>query len=345
MTDQPQQNQPYRDDEIDLRKFFQAIGNFFVNIGHGFIRLILAFRRITIRYKALLIAAIILGIIAGFAANKIFEPYYRTSLLLKSEYLNAKLVDNSLAKLNLLCEEDDRTGLAKVLNIELEVAENIVEFEFEPFIAEADVVEVELLKQKLEDLKIEKQDIDRVIRQIEIQNRDTYQVSVLVNDINIIQNLESAIVGYFKHTPYIANRIKNNQENQIQLIAKLTNDVAQLDSLKEAYNLNLKSQAENPSEASSNLILGESGVVDPIRAYSEGISLFRQLQAVKTNFELASDFELVDGFTTFSKPDSPGLLKSIVIMVGIFLALAYGLIFLIELNKYLNKVEKEGFGN
>lgn len=345
MTDQAPQNQQYRDDEIDLRKLFQAIGNFFVNIGRGIVRMILAIRRATFRYKVLLLVAIVVGLAVGFAVNKLFEPFYRTSLLLKSEYLNAKLVDNSLAKLNLLCQEKDRNGLAKVLNIELAVAENIVEFEFTPFIAEEDVVEVELLKQKLEDLKIDKKDIDKVIEQIEIENRNTYQVSVLVNDTEIILNLQDALVGYFKNNPYTANRIKANRETQEQLIAKLTNDVAQLDSLKEAYNLNLKSQANKSTEASSNLILGESGVLDPTRAYSQGVDLFKQLQEAKTDYELGSDFELVDGFTTFSKPDSPSLVKSMAMFIGVFLGLAYGLILLIEINKYLNRIEEEGFRN
>jgi len=130
MSDQPPQQQSYQDDEIDLRKLFQAMGNFFINIGHNFIRLILAIRRVTKRYKVLLIAAIILGIIFGLGYNKIRKPYYQTSLLLKSDYFNTKLVDNNIAKLNLLCEEKERHGLAKVLNISDEVASNIIEFDY-----------------------------------------------------------------------------------------------------------------------------------------------------------------------------------------------------------------------
>lgn len=345
MTDQAPQNQNYRDDEIDLRKLFQAIGNFFINIGRSFVRLIIAIRRVTFNYKVLLIAAAVVGLLAGVAANQFLKPYYKTSMLLRSGYLNAKLVDNSLTKLNLLTEEEEKSGLAKVLGISEEVAENIVEFEFEPFVAEADVVEIELLKQKLEDLQVETQDIDRVIRQIDIENRNTFMISVLVNDVTIIENLEEALVSYFRDNPFVANRIKTNRERLEQLIAKLTNDVAMLDSLKTAYNLNLKLQAEKPgSDATNNVYLGESGAVNPVTVYYQGINLFEQLQNNKRTLELGSDFEVVDGFTTFSKPESPGLLKSMVIGAGILLGLAYLLIILVEVNKYLNRVEKEGFG-
>ena len=92
MSEQPQQQPSYQDDEIDLRKLFQAIGNFFVNIGHGFINIVLATRRATSNYKILLIAAIVVGLVAGLAFNKFSKPYYQTSLLIKSDYLNTKLV-------------------------------------------------------------------------------------------------------------------------------------------------------------------------------------------------------------------------------------------------------------
>ena len=70
MSDQPSQQQPNRDDEIDLRKLFQAIGNFFVNIGHGIIRMILTFRRVTFSYKFLLSIAAVIGIVAGVSYNQ-----------------------------------------------------------------------------------------------------------------------------------------------------------------------------------------------------------------------------------------------------------------------------------
>jgi hypothetical protein len=344
MTEQSPQKQEYREDEIDLRKLFQSIGNFFVNIGRGFVKLIIAFRRITFKYKVLLIVAILVGLVAAFGASRVIKPYYRTSMLLNSIYLNNKLVDNGLAKLNLLCQENERTGLAKVLKISPEVAKNIVSFDFEPFVTQSDVVEIELLRQKLEDLKIDKSDVNLVIERIRIQNRNTYQVTVLVNDVDIIENLEAAIVNYFGENPYIANRIRTNKERHQQLINKLTADVAMLDSLKTAYNLNLKLQADQPSsDASNNVFLGESGAVNPVTVYSQGVTLFEQLQGYKRSLELGSDFELVDGFTVFSKPDSPGLIKLSVIMMALFVGLAYGIILLIEINKYLNRIEEHGF--
>lgn len=343
MSLQTSNSETYRDDEIDLKKLFQAIGNGISNFGKWLIMLVVRFRRTTLRYKFLLITLIILGAILGFVYNKITKPYYKTSLLLTSNYFNDRLIDNSISKLNALCGEDNASGLAELLQIKPEVAENIRRFDYQPLVSEEDLVEIEVLKQKLSELKAKNDDIQRVINQISIENKDSYIISVEVYDNKIIDRLEEALVDYFRNNSYIKNRIRTTKDSQLQLIDKLEKDISQLDSLKHAFNLNLKANASRKGETSSNVYVGESGTIDPTRVYSEGVTLFQQLLTVRKNMELGSDFELIDGFTNFSKPDSPGLMKTSVISALLFLGIGYLIIMLIEINKYLNKVEKERF--
>ena len=343
MTDQQKTPPQYHDDEIDLRKLFQAIGRFFGNIGREFINILIRIKRATVNYRILLIVAIVLGVASGIAYNKFGKPVYQTSMLLSSEYFNAKLIGNSIDKLNLLCEEPERLGLAKVLGVDNEIALNIVKFEFEPFVTEQDLVEIEVLQQKLEELKVADQDINRVVQQIEIQNKNSFYISVRVYDINIIGDFQNALVGYFHNNPYIKNRVKVKKSNQEHLIAKLEGDIATLDSLKKSFNLNLQTMATRPNESSNNVYVGESGLLDPISVYAQGVSLFRQLQQVREQMELGSDFEVIDGFTVFSKPESPGLLRGLVYAISIWLVIAYIVITLLEINKYLTRIEKERF--
>ncbi|MCB0496653.1 MAG: hypothetical protein KDC79_11010 [Cyclobacteriaceae bacterium] len=338
-------NSEYREDEIDLRKLFQAIGKGFSNVGKGIINAIIRIKRTTLRYRILLIAMLIVGVIAGALFTEVSKPYYRTSMVISSDYFNSRLVDNSLEKLNSLCKENDRSGLAQVLNINKEVAENIKEFDYEPMVSEQDVVDVEVLKQKLEELKVKDTDISKVIDQINIENKNSYIISVYVYDNRIIDNLQNALVAYFANNPYIKNRVRINKDNQLRLIDKLQADISQLDSLKHAFNLNLKANASRKGETTSNVYVGESGALNPTEVYTEGVSLYRQLLSVRKEMELGSDFELIDGFTVFSKPESPGYLKASAFSALIFLGLAYLIIIIIETNRYLNKVEKERFNS
>lgn len=334
----------YRDDEIDLRKLFQSIGNGFSNIGKAFINLIIRIKRVSIAYKILLITVIVAGIVVGVVFNKVSKPYYNTSMLLSSEYFNARLVENNVDKLNTLCEEEERNGLANILDIEVDIAKNIIGFDFEPLVSEQDIVDVEVLKQKLEELKVKDPDISKVINQIEIQNKQTYIITVHVLDNTIVGDLESSLVDYFKNNPFVYNRIKIQRNNLLDLIAKLKGDLAQLDSLKNLYNLNLKASASRTGEpASGGVYVAESGTLDPTSFYTQSIGLYRQLQRAQKQVELGDDFEVIDGFTVFSKPESPSLAKATVFSTLIFLGIGYLLIILIETNKYLNRIEKERF--
>ena len=336
-------NNNFRDDEIDLRKLFQSIGNGFSNLGKWLVTLVVRFRRSTLKYKFLLITMVVIGAIAGFVFTEVTKPYYKTSMLISSEYFNSRLIENSIDKLNSLCAEESRNGLASVLHIKENVAGNIRAFDYEPLISEQDLVDVEVLKQKLSELKVKDTDIQKIINQIDFENKNTFTITVEVFDNKIIDRLEEAVVSYFRDNPYVKNRIRINKENQIKLIEKLQADISQLDSLKHAFNLNLKANASRKGETSSNVYVGESGAMNPTEVYSEGVSLYRQLLNVREEMELGSDFELIDGFTSFSKPESPGLLKASVMTALIFLGLGYLLIILIEINRYLDKVEKEEF--
>lgn len=344
MSEQNPNTDNYRDDEIDLRKLFQAIGKGFLNIGDAFVNLLIRFRRVTITYKFLLVAMIIAGIISGFAFNKVSKPYYTTSMLLSSSYFNTRLFDNNIEKLNTLCDEEERTGLAKLLNIDIAVAKNIREFRYEPLVSEEDVVGIEVLKQKLGELKVSEPDIQKVIDQLYIQNKRTYVISLDVFDNSIIESLQGSIVDYFENNPYVKNRLKSNKENQLNLIAKLKGDLKQLDSLKNLFNLNMKASADRKGEsATSNVYVGESGALDPGSFYTQSIDLYKELQSTETAMALGTDFEVRDSFTVFTVPESPSLLKAIVYSAGIFFGLGYLLILFIVINKYLSRIEKKRF--
>jgi len=334
----------YRDDEIDLRKLFQSIGKGFANIGSGFINMIIRIRRASITYKFLILIMVGLGAVAGLVFNKATKPVYSTSLLLSSDYFNNKLFENNIDKLNALCKEGNSIALSKLLNIEVDVASSIKKVEFEPMVTEQDVVDAKVFKEKLEILKVKDSEVEKILEQIDLQNNTTYKVIIYVLDNNVIVDLEESIVAYFRNSPFVKNRIDATKKGQSSLINKLSNDIKQLDSLKKLFNLNLRAEAGRKGETSSNsLLIGESSGLDPVRFYAQSIRLYEQLQETQQQLELGDDFEVIDGFTVFSKPESPGIIKAIALSMLLFIGLAYLIIILLEINKYLNNVEKERF--
>src|SRR5262249_12238281 len=142
-------------DEIDLGALFSKIGSFFRSLGTGLIKLLALVRNVPINNKRLFIFLIMIGGLAGYAySGFIKKKFYESSMILSSEYLNKRIVDNAVGKLNLLALEESPSGLASVLHVSDSIADNIVKFESKPFVAEKELIELEVLKEQLKSAQL-----------------------------------------------------------------------------------------------------------------------------------------------------------------------------------------------
>src|SRR5258708_39816539 len=129
-------------DEIDLGQVFAKIGDFFKSIGFAVVRLLALLRNTPMQNKRLFIVFILAGGALGFSYSSFLKKkFYDSSLILSSEYLNKRIVDSAIGKLNLLADEESSKGLATGLHISDSLAGNIVKFDFKPFVAERELIE------------------------------------------------------------------------------------------------------------------------------------------------------------------------------------------------------------
>jgi len=259
-------------------------------------------------------------------------------MILSSNYLNKRLVDNTIEKLNLLANEENKHGLAKALNISDSLAKNIVEFKAKPFIEETDLIELEVLKEQLRNAQAESKNgkvIEQVIQRIEIENRHAFEITVRTYNPSVIETLQTALVSFFKDNEYIKRRIEVNQRNLLEKRTKLTHDLQKLDSLKFIIYDNYRNMAAQSKQGSNNVILSDKSVTNPIEVYTQDLDLYNQLQNINRQIYIRSDFEVVDGFTEFSEPASASLKINIAISILIGIAVAYLIVVFTAFNKYL----------
>ena len=329
-------------DEIDLGVLFSKIGDFFKNIGIGFMRFIALIRRIPLENKALFGSLIFIGLAIGISYSGFFKKkFYSTTMILSSNYLNKRIMDNTIEKLNLLAEEKDKKGLARVLGISDSLASNIHEFEAKPFVAEAELIELEVLKEQLKSFQATNKNekvIEQVIGRIEIENRHAFEISVSVYNPTVVKELEIALVKYFKNNEYLKKRVDITKTNMLARKEKLIGESLKLDSLKDVIYANYQNMAAQSRQGSNNVILSDKAVTNPIEIFKEDIDLYNQLQSIDRSLYLQEDFEIVDGFTEFSKPTSDGTVKVSAYAVLIAIALGYLLVALFSFNKYLDKL-------
>jgi len=335
------QKQVSSSEEIDLGALFSKIGDFFRNVGLGFLKLLALIRRIPLENKSSFIILIAAALIIGISYSTFWKKkFYATTMILSSEYLNKRIVDNTIEKLNLLANEDNKKGLASVLQISDSLAENIHDFEAKPFIAESEIIELELLKEQLKNAQTADNEnvIKNVIERIGIENRHAFEITVRVYNPTVVRQLETALVNYLKNNEYLKKRVEITKSNMLARKQKLIGESQKLDSLKSVIYANYQSMAAQSRQGSNNVILSDKAVTNPIEIFDQDINLYNEIQFIDRFLYLQSDFEVVDGFTEFSKPSSAGLVKISAIAILIAIGLGYLLVGLLSFNKYLDKL-------
>ncbi len=304
-----QKQRPVSGDEIDITQFFRWIGRGFSKLGTSIIAGMAGLRRQFLENKLFFVAIIVVGLISGALYTELVrKEYYRSSMVLRCDYLNTQSLRNAIDKFNLLSSERDTEGLQAAFGIDAATASNVQRFDFRPLYLEEDVVQMEVLREQLNNLTTEKEElVDKVIDRLKVENKDSYEIIVFVYDPDIVQSLEKAIVDYFRNSPYIRTRIESNREMLVRRKAKLESELRKLDSLKLAMFQNYSFVAQKSSGSNNVVVGGEEGWADPVRIFEIDLSLYADLEDVRKKLEILPDFEVVDGFTSFKKSETAAL--------------------------------------
>ncbi len=323
MEDQKQRSN--NTDEIDLAQFFRWIGKGFSNLGNSILSGIAGLRNTFYNNRVFFLGVIILGLILGALYSELLKKdYYKSSMVLSCDYLNTQILKNTIDKFNLLAEEKGLEGLQRELNIDSATARNIQKFEFKPFVSEDDVVEMEVLKEQLNNVTGEKKElVDKVVSRLEIENKNAYEISVFVYDPEIVKPLEAALVKYFRMNNYIKRRIEINLVSLKERKTKLEAELRKLDSLKVVLFKNYQAFAQK-SRGSNNVVVGgEEGLTNPLEVFTRDLDLYQDLQDVERRLYINPDFEVVDGFTSFKEPESASLPDILAISLLLSILIGY----------------------
>ena len=322
---EPTRQESKSTDEIDLTQFFRWVGRGFSRFGTSILFGLASLRNLFFSNRLFFAGIIVLGLLFGGLYSQLLKKeYYKTSMVLSCDYLNTQILRNTIEKLNLLCEEEQRKGLMAELKLDSVTATNVQKFEFATFVSEDDVVEMEVLRAQLNNVAANQKDvIEKVISKLTITNKNAYMISAYVYDPRIVKSLETAIVNYFRESDYIKNRIEISRTNLLARKEKLVQESGKLDSLKVVLYQNFQTMAKQPSRGSNNVILGDERLVNPLDVYTRDMDINKELLEVDKQLYLKSDFELVDGFTTFQQPESASLFKILVISFFISWVMGY----------------------
>lgn len=330
-------------DEIDLSQLFRWIGQGFRNFGQGILNALASLRSLFFENKVFFAFMIVSGIAVSVIFSEFLQKkHYASSMIVSCDYLNSRILTNSMDKLNLLCLEKEREGLANELKIDINTAKNILRFDSKAFVSEKDLIEIEVLKEQLNNVVAEKKEIvNKVIAKIEIENKNAFLIEVKVLDPSIIKNLEQALVNYIRDNSFVQNRIAANERTLLERKAKLQRESKKLDSLKAVLFDNFASMAkENNRPGSNNVILSDKYLTNPLDVFKQDLEIHSELQRINFELSVKPDFEVIDGLTSFKEPDNAGLPKVLVIAFLISWVVGYLILGLVKFDRYLSTLSK-----
>jgi hypothetical protein len=320
-----QKQRPHDRDEIDLAQFTRWIGRGFSNLGNSIIAGIAGLRNLFHANRVFFLGIIIPGLILGALYSELLKKdYYKSSMVLSCDYLNTQILRNTIQKFNLLAAEHDTENIQEVMTIDDATARNIQKFEFRSFVSEDDVVQMEVLREQLNNVTGEKKElVDKVIERLEIENKNAYEISVYVYDPSIVKPLEKALVDYFRGNSYIQRRIESNERNLKARQIKLEKELRKLDSLKAVLFKNYEALARTNRGSNNVVVGGEEGPSNALDIFTKDLELHEELQEVNEKLFLSPDFEIVDGFTSFKEPESASLPDVLAISLLLSILIGY----------------------
>lgn len=340
--EQGDSRQSRREDEIDIGHIFKLIGRAFTRFGQGLFFGVATLRYLFIQNRLFFAIVIIVGLVFGGVYVKLIrKDVYRTSMILSSDYHNPRLLESIFNKINQLADQKDKTALAQLLQIDEKTATSIKKFTFEPFMAEDDLIEIEVLREQLMIVSREKQvDVDGILDRLKTANKRVFEISAAVYDPQVIKELESALVNYLKKSDYVNNRLMISRQLLLERRKKLAGESAKLDSLKGILYSNYI-MMPTTSRGSGNVYLGDDRIANPLDVFERDLSLNTEILAIDRELHLNSGFEMVDGFAPFEEPTTPGFGASLAIAFVISLLLGYLILAISALDRVLTQYYEE----
>jgi hypothetical protein len=336
-------NKPRNSEEFDLVQFFRWIQQGFSRFGNSILYGIAALRNLFFSNKLFFAILILIGLALGAVYSILLKKeFYRTTMILSCDYLNNQIVESSISKLNQLSAEPGGEGLSELLGIEPNIAKNILRFDSKPFVSDRDIVEMEVLREQLNNLVADRKDlVQKVIKKLEIENKNAYEISVYVYNPDIVKPLEKALVAYFANSSYIKRRMEITDINLKNKRLKLRRESAKLDSLKKLVFENYEAQTKRSNRGSdpNTLLLGDDKSFNPLEIFREDIQINDDLMEVEKKLYIKADFEVIEGFTTFKQPEGASLMQILVTSFFISWLMGYLIIGAWKFDKMLAKYQ------
>jgi hypothetical protein len=236
------------------------------------------------KYKWLFVAAIVIGLLAGYTRYRSLPVYYKSRLILQSVILSNQNNIQIVGYWNMLFKSRQYADLAEIFNCKKDILD------------------------KVKDIKAA--EIQKIFTPT---NPNGFIVDVLVTDISILGELQQGIVYGFENSESVKDILITKRLRLNELIAKTSIEVNRLDSTKRIIDNILSGKKGSYSP----IIVDASGVSRQL------IEMNEKLLSYRGELKFTTAVQVLQSFSKFKSPAGHNLFISLFLGLASCIFLAY----------------------
>lgn len=286
-TNLPEQQQP--SEEIDLGQLFKLIGNaferFFKFIGSIFNKLFLAFVWFvffTKKHFLKLVIAGIIGVVLGVIKQKIEDPVYKSTIVIRQNYDTGEHLFNTIEYYNSLIAQKDSVEVSNVLGIRPKEAGKIIELDMESNLTENQ--KLQLFNGYVKSLDSTLGSTVKYADFIENYKDYNYKLQKLTLKSKTKTNFKSVldtIISNISNNKFFINEKQRLIEDLNRRDSAIIESLEESKTLQEVYKTVLeKSVEDTPSGATTQIAIGDTkdkGITKEYELFNKDLELKLEL--------------------------------------------------------------------
>lgn len=346
--------EPQASEEVDLGQLFKLIGNGFRNffnfIGSILNKLFLAFVWLVFfakRHFIIITIAAIVGVVLAVVKQKIEDPIYTSTIVIKQNYKTGEHLYNTLGYYNSLIEESDSITLGEVLKTEPSEASNIIEFNIESVLSENQKLKLfDEYAKSIDSTLARTMDFDQFLENSKDFEFQFQKITLKSKSKNNFEKTFTQIIDNIESNTFFKNEQKKDLEELSRNENAIRESLKQSDSLQKVYqSVLIKSvEATNGSQTSVTIDNTEDkGITKEFELYNSDLKLRRELVSIERDKEnIKKIIEIVSSQQDNGTLDNKGKLFGFeapkIVAYGIKLALLmFVILLLIEFVSFLER--------
>ena len=298
------------------------------------------------RQILLIAACAVLGALGAVAYYQSQPDFYRSSMVVTSDFLDIDLMEKTMEDLNYATATGQKEVLASLFNAEASEVAPLLSFSVE--LREDSITSLRLPAEKFKDdgktpvidrpSQREMMLVDALAQSL---RPDYYYITAESADPTVFPKLEAWMTHMLDNNPSITRERDMQLAELNKKKSKLEEEMAKLDRLKLIYHEAMQQKEIKITKNTPGDVVINQAQIDPLPVYNQYLEYFNQSLATQTEINaLGSMVTVLSGFSyTGTRGNQPWQVSALWgVMIG--LVIGFALTLLMALVRYVNKAER-----